>query len=399
MTAHEAARVGWLDLSSGASGDMLLGALVGAGVPLEVVRDALEPLGVPVAVDVEAVRRAGLAATRAAVSAPETGQPRRTLADVRTLLAALPDEGARGTAERVFETLATAEARVHGTSPDEVHFHEVGALDALADVVGVVAAVRHLRLDRLVASPVALGGGTTASAHGRLPVPAPAVLELVRAARLPTAASVADVELCTPTGAALVSTLADGFGAMPAMTVRHVGVGAGARDRDEAPNVVRLVVGDGAPGADGPPAAPAVVLEANVDDLDPRVWPTVVAALLAAGAADAWLTPVLMKKGRPAHVLSALVAPHDVGRVRELIYRQTSTLGVRETTTTKRPLARDVAAVEVEGHRIAVKRGFLPDGTLVTAQPEWEDIAAAATALGRSARDVLAAASDEARRL
>jgi uncharacterized protein (TIGR00299 family) protein len=393
-------RIGWLDLSSGASGDMLLGALVGAGVPVHVLASALAPLDLAIAFAVEPVQRAGLAATRVHVQLPAEPDVHRTWADVRELIAAVPSDGVRGAAGRVFAALATAEAGVHGIDPEQVIFHEVGALDAIADVVGVCAAVDHLGLDRLIASPIALGGGSASAAHGRLPVPVPAVLELLRAAGAPTVgAGAAAVELCTPTGAALVTVLADDYGPFPAMTVREIGAGAGARDLPDRPNVVRLVLGDGAAAGAEPPTEPAVLVETNVDDLDPRLWPGVLAALLDAGAADAWLTPILMKKGRPAHALSVLVDPAGLHRIRDLVYRHTSTLGLRESTLHKRPLDRRVAFVDVDGRQIAVKCGFLSDGRLVTAQPEWADVEAAASALGIAAREVLARASAAAREL
>jgi uncharacterized protein (TIGR00299 family) protein len=388
-------RRAWLDLSSGASGDMLLGAFVGAGVPVEVLADAVAPLDLPIGFAVESVRRGGLAATRVHVEVPPSDE-RRTWADVRMLLARLPEPGLRAASERVFAALAEAEGRVHGIPADEVHFHEVGALDAIADVVGVCAAYRSLADVALVASPVALGSGSVSAAHGRLPVPGPAVLELMRAAGAPTAGGGgAQVELCTPTGAALVTALAAEYGPMPPMTVATTGYGAGARDLPGSPNVVRLVLG--ADDADTVRSEPAVLLEANVDDLDPRVWPEVLAALMLAGAADAWLTPILMKKGRPAHTLAVLCAPGDAARLRELVYRQTSTLGLRQHATTKWPLDRDVRSVDVDGHRVAVKRGLLPDGTVVTVQPEWEDVRAVAAATGRPAREVLARADALAR--
>ena len=390
--------VAWLDLSSGASGDMLLGAFIGAGVPLDVLSVALAPLGLPVTFRSEAVQRGGLAATRVHVDTPPSDVPRRWT-DVQGLLEGLPDVHLRELASRVFAALAAAEGAVHGIPPDQVHFHEVGALDAIADVVGTCAAFLHLGPERLVASPVALGSGSAATAHGRIPVPGPAVLELLRASGTPTSGGgSAAMELCTPTGAALVTVLADDFGAMPAMTVQRVGTGAGARDLPDRSNVVRLVLGVEI-GSQEETVEPAVLLEANVDDLDPRLWPEVLAALLEAGAADAWLVPIVMKKGRPAHTLSVLADPDEVPSLRELVYRHTSTLGLRETPTTKRPLSRDIHHVNVDGQTIAVKRGVLPGGEVVTAQPEWEHVRAAARALGRPAREVLARASAAARDL
>jgi uncharacterized protein (TIGR00299 family) protein len=314
--------IGWLDLSSGASGDMLLGALVDAGVPLELLQTEVSRLGVDVKLATEAVTRAGLAATRVHVVTSEPDPPRRTLPEIRLLLERLTPPVAAA-ANRTFELLADAESRVHGITRDEVHFHEVGALDALADIAGACAGLLSLGLTELTASAIALGGGTAQTAHGQLPVPGPAVLEILRAAHAPGYGG-GDLELCTPTGAALVAAWATGFGPLPAMSVTSVGSGAGRRDPAGRPNVVRLVVGE--PVETATPAAGAagsIVIEANVDDLDPRAWPVVLDALLAAGADDAWLTPILMKKGRPAHQVSALCSQPAAAAVRATLFRET----------------------------------------------------------------------------
>jgi pyridinium-3,5-bisthiocarboxylic acid mononucleotide nickel chelatase len=381
-------RVGWLDLGSGVSGDMLLGAMVGAGVPLATLSAALEPLGLPITLRREDVRRGGLAAVRVHVDVPAGEQPHRTWADVRGLLDRLP-EPLRSSACGVFAALARAEAAVHGVPADDVHFHEVGALDAVADVVGVCAGVAALGLDRLVSSPIALGGGYVRTAHGRLPVPGPAVLALLADAAAPGHGGGVEEELATPTGVALVTALASDFGQLPPMRPAGTGTGAGARDPADRPNVVRLVVGE-ALAADRPHQV--VVLEANVDDLDPRAWPVVLADLLAAGALDAWLTPVLMKKGRPAHVVSALAEPVAVPAVRAALFRETTTLGVRESVVARQVLARRLHTVDVGGQPVAVKLGLGPDGEVVNAMPEWEDVVRAAGALDRPVKSVLAQA-------
>ena len=347
-------RTGWLDASSGASGDMLLGALLGAGVPLEVVQAAVDAVSPErVTLEREDVSRNGFAATRCHVRVADSATA-RTWSDVRVLLeqAAL-DPAVKDVALAVFGRLADAEARVHGTTAAEVHFHEVGALDAIADVVGVAAGFVHLGLDRLVCSPVAVGGGTVRIAHGPVGVPVPAVVELLRG--VPSYGGPVDLELTTPTGAALLVTLADEFGPQPPLAVDAVGVGAGGRDPEGHANVVRLLVGSG--GLEAPTSttgAGALVIETNVDDLDPRLWPDVIAALLAAGAADAWLTPILMKKGRPAHTLHVLVAGAAAADVRREIFRQTSTIGLREHSFAKTALDREFIAVDVEGQRVAV---------------------------------------------
>jgi len=375
----------WVDASSGASGDMLLGALVGAGVPLDVVQRAVDAVSPePVSLRVEPVTRNGFAATRVHVDVADSAH-HRAWRDVRTLLleSALSDD-VRDLALRVFERLAAAEGAVHGHDPLDVHFHEVGALDAIADVVGVCAGFAHLGATEVVVSPVAVGSGSVRGAHGVLPVPPPAVAELLRG--VPSYAGPGQGELCTPTGAALLTTLATSYGPQPPMTTRSVGTGAGGRDPESHANVLRLLVAE-AVGAD----ERLVVLETNVDDLDPRVWPEVITNVLAAGAKDAWLTPILMKKGRPAHTFRALVAAGDADEVRRTIFRETSTIGIRSYPVERAALPRETTSVTVDGIEIPVKLSLL-DGVVVTAQPEYDDVVRAAHALGRPVREVLARA-------
>jgi uncharacterized protein (TIGR00299 family) protein len=392
-------RVGWIDASSGASGDMLLGALLDAGVPIDVLRDAVDAVSPePVSLESEQATRNGFATTRCHVHVGDSVTA-RSWADIRALLEEAPlDQLVREVALEAFGRIAEAEARVHGTSVDDVHFHEVGALDSIADVVGVAAGFVHLDLDELVCSPVALGGGSVRIAHGRVGVPVPAVVELLR--DLPSYGGPVDLELTTPTGAALLATLADDFGPQPAMAVTTVGVGAGGRDPEGHANVVRLLVGespvDDRARSRSASTGSALVIEANVDDLDPRVWPDVIAALLDAGASDAWLSPILMKKGRPAHTLHVLVGADAADAVRREMFRQTSTIGVREQTFGKHALDREFVDVEVGGHRVAVKVARL-DGELMNVQPEYADVVTAAAALGRPVKDVLAEASARAR--
>jgi uncharacterized protein (TIGR00299 family) protein len=378
--------IGWLDLSSGASGDMLLGALVDTGVPLELLQTELDRFALPITLRAERVTRAGLAATKVHVDAAEPTPVHRRLSDVRELLARLTPPVADA-ASRTFERLATAEAKVHGIGIDEVHFHEVGALDALADVAGVCAGFLSLQLSALTAGPIALGGGRVATAHGDLPIPGPAVLELLSGSGAVVLGGGDHLELCTPTGAALVTTIATGYGPLPPMQIGATGSGAGGRDTPGRANVARLVLGE--PTTE---QAPSVIIAANIDDLDPRAWPSVLEALLAAGADDAWLTPILMKKGRPAHTLSALMTESRASRIREVFFRETTTLGVRETAATKTALAREFRSVEVDGQPIAVKIGRDASGQLVNAMPEWDDVVRAAAALGQPVKRVLARA-------
>lgn len=383
-------RVGWLDTACGASGDMLLGALLGAGVPLAVLTGAVDALDIGVQLRAETVLRAGLSATLVHVDRPEGDQPHRTWGEVRTLIenAPLDPEVARRSL-LVFGTLATAEGLVHGIEPAAVTFHEVGAWDSLADVVGCCAGLAHLGLSALHAAPLALGGGGVSTEHGDLPVPVPAVVEVLRLAAAPSYGGPLDVELTTPTGAALLGVHVQTYGYQPAMTVTAHGTGAGSRDLPNRPNVLRLLIGETTELA-----APRLILvEANIDDLDPRLWPGVLAALLAAGAIDAWLTPILMKKGRPAHTVAVLTALGELAAVERAFFTETTTIGVRRTAIDGRTeLNRRTETIDVYGHQVRVKVAEL-DGIVVSATPEWVDVAAAAAALGKPAKQVLAAAS------
>jgi pyridinium-3,5-bisthiocarboxylic acid mononucleotide nickel chelatase len=396
-------RVGWVDATHGISGDMLLGACVDAGVELAVIQAAIDRLGLPepVVVTRVPVRRGALGATQAVVSKGSSVQ-RRTLVDVLALLdRSDPDVGAP--AAGVFRRLAEAEARVHQVGVEEVHFHEVGALDSIADVVGVVAGLQALGVDRLVCSPIALGGGRAMTEHGPIPVPGPAVAELLRASSAPAFGGPVEIELATPTGVALMVTLADEFGPMPSMRPDLVGTGAGTSDPAGHPNITRLVVGEALAttlDANGlePALAPAVVVEANVDDLDPRLWPQVLAELLAAGASDAWLTPILMKKGRPAHTLSVLAPPEYAERLEQVVFAQTSTIGLRRHPVDKRALPRESVVVRVDDHEVRVKVARL-NGRIVNAVPEYDDVARIAAERGVPATVVLDAARAAAQAL
>lgn len=379
--------IGWVDASGGVSGDMLLGACLDAGADPAAVQGAIDALGLPerLTITAEAVVRGGLAATRAVVTA-EASRTHRRLGDVLALLERA-DPDVRAPATAVFRALADAEARVHRMSAEDVRFHEVGALDAIADVVGVVAALRALAVDRVVCSPIALGGGRATSAHGPIPVPGPAVLELLRAGGAPASGGPVDVELATPTGVALMVALAADFGPLPPLHPVAVGTGAGDRDPDGHANVTRLVVG----AASAPELSTEVVIAANVDDLDPRLWPQVLADLLAAGASDAWLAPIVMKKGRPAHTLSVLAPPEHAERLEALMFRQTSTIGLRRHPVTKRALPRQSTTVEVYGEPVRVKVARLGD-EVVSAAPEYDDVQRVAAVRGLPAKVVLAAA-------
>jgi pyridinium-3,5-bisthiocarboxylic acid mononucleotide nickel chelatase len=382
----------WVDAGNGAAGDMLLAALLDAGADLDAVRSGLRGLAVgPLDVAVGQVRRHGLRALHADVRVPPDDVS-RDLADVTAVLAAAPlPAEARAFALAVFERLAHAEARVHGVGVAEIHFHEVGALDAIADVTGCALALHSLDLlgpAVRVVSPVAAGSGVVRAAHGPLPVPVPAVLELLTEAGAPLRSHPAAMELCTPTGAALLATLATGWGPMPDCVPASVGTGAGTADPEGHPNVVRVVVGSSSSAPDWT-SVELHRVDATVDDLDPRVWPDVLDALRTAGAADAWCSPALMRKGRPGQVLSVLVDPSRLDGVCRVVFEQTTSLGVRVSTVSRRSLRRDRVEVTVGGVVVGVKRGLLGD-RVVTAQPEYDEARKAARAAGRPVHEVLA---------
>ena len=371
---------------------MFLGALVDAGAPLDTIRDAVDRVGVEsIPLVAEIVQRGGIAATQVHVRAPATSVV-RTWANIRsTLEAADLAEPVRARALDVFERLARAEAAAHRTSPEQVRFHEVGALDAIADVVGAAAGLHALGVTRVVATPVAVGHGMVRSEHGLMPVPGPAVLALLQEVHAPTYSGDAPYELCTPTGAAILASIVDSWGGMPLMRPTSAGAGAGTRDLDEMPNVLRIVLGE--EWAD-PSAAPAtaVLLEANVDDLDPRLWPSVLQRLHGGGRVGRVADPDPDEEG-PA-------GAHAVGAGRARAGRgpcgAPSSSRPRRSGCARRSSAnaRSTAAshvVDVDGAQIRVKLALL-DGAVTNAQPEYEDVLAAAEKLGRPVKSVLAAA-------
>jgi len=378
----------YVDCVAGVAGDMLLGALLDAGASLDAVRGGLARLGVDgLTVAVERVVRHGIGAARVRVTAPEAQGVHRDWAAVRGLLehAALPPRAA-ALAHDAFRRLAEAEGRIHGVQPERVHFHEVGAADAIADVCGVALALDDLGVERAVCSPLPVARGFVRAAHGRLPLPAPATLELLRGA--PLVGVDGDGELVTPTGAALLAAACDAFGPVPALTLAAIGYGAGTRDTPERPNVVRVLLGEAQPGAS---RRDAVLVACTLDDLTPELVPDAVAACTAAGALDVWVAPVQMKKGRPGVVLTAVARPAAEPAVAVAMLRATTTLGVRVTPVTRYELARERTHVDIDGERVGVKLGRL-DGEVVNAAPEHDDVARAAAALGRPVRAVWARA-------
>ena len=393
-------RVCYFDCFAGAAGDMILGALLDSGVPTSVVEAAVGDLDLAGwSLSVNDVDRAGLRVTRAVVHV-QPDSTERSLADIEEVLttSALSDE-VRTLAISAFRTLGRAEATVHGVDISEIHFHELGALDTIIDIVGACAGFDHLDPGHTAVSPLPLGSGTVEAAHGLLPVPVPAVVEVLAAAKVPVIPGGIG-ETITPTGAALLVTFADTFGAPPPMRLEATGYGAGERDT-ALPNVVRLLVGEAeVPSTDlNPPlAADAFVIEANIDDMTPELVANACERLLLTGASDAWTTPITMKKGRSALTLSVLVQPERKDGVLDVLFAETSTLGVRMYPVSKEALERDTVAVEVEGQVVRVKIG-IRNGRIVNRAPEYEDARTAARELDLPLKEVYDLALEQARDL
>lgn len=367
----------YYDCFSGISGDMHLGALIDLGVDPERMRAGLAGLGLPGwELRVARVSRGGIEATRAEVCLGPARQPARHLAEVSEIIQrAGLSARAQGLALAAFQRLAEAEGRVHGCPPEALHFHEVGAVDALVDVVGAALGLEQLGWPRVVAGPIELGSGYAECAHGRLPVPAPATLELLRA--VPTRLGGQPFEATTPTGAAILTAAAERFGEPAGLAVQRIGYGAGARDGGALPNLLRLLLAQEWPSQQ----ADLVELECNLDDLSPELHPFVIERLLAAGALDAYLVPVVMKKGRAGILLRALCEPHQVTTLTNLLFAETTTLGVRRRSLWRTALPRSIAELPTRFGPVPVKVARLPDGRR-RVKPEYEACRALALAQG-----------------
>jgi pyridinium-3,5-bisthiocarboxylic acid mononucleotide nickel chelatase len=363
----------WLNPASGISGDMFLGALLDLGAPLDGVRAAVAATGLTGwELSAERVTRGGVGATRAVVTVTDTATERRAA----ELLARVGRAGS-GVAAAAVRAIAEVEANIHGVPVDDVHLHEIGGLDTVVDTVGVGAALDLLGVSEVHCGPVALGSGTVATRHGVLPVPAPATAALLAGAGAQVTGA-GTGETVTPTGAALLVAAGARFGRVPAMALRGVGYGAGGRDPADRANVLQVLLGERA----GSTTEQMALLETNVDDVTGEVLGHLVARLLAAGAADAWLSPIVMKKGRPAHTVHVLAAPERAAECERIVLAETGSLGLRRIPVDRTALPRRTTTVDVEGHAVRVKHG--PWG----AKPEHDDVAAAAAALGLPLREV-----------
>ena len=369
----------YFDCFSGAAGDMILGALVDAGASEEFVLSQIDALSLDANLIFSTTSKNGIRALRATVTS-STGSP-RSWNDVSNLLSnAKLNEQVRTRSLSISRSLFNAEARVHGVQLELAHLHETAADDALIDIVGSCAALENLNPEIVFSSALPLGTGAIESVHGRLPVPAPAVLELLEGVPVIGAGS---GELVTPTGAALIKGFTGRFSELPSLVLSTTGYGAGDRDL-ELPNVVRVLVGE---LLKEPAAKQAWVVETNIDDMTPELLPYVVERLIEAGASDAWITPVTMKKGRLAFKLTALCDPSERTRVLDVLYSETTTLGARMRPVVKDELEREHIDAEFEGHNVKVKLGRR-GGRVVTASPEYEDAVQAARATGAPLKDV-----------
>lgn len=381
-------KIAYFDCFSGAAGDMIVGALIDAGAPRDELLAGLGALGISgYELAAEKVRKQGLSATRFDVTlTDQANQPHRHLEDVYSILnAASLTDSVRAKAKAIFRRLAEAEASVHGTTVDKIHFHEVGAVDAIVDVVGAASALELLGIERVVCSELRVGSGTVKCAHGVLPVPAPATLELIKGILFRGGDE--EGELLTPTGAAVLTTLADSFGPVPAMRVTAIGHGAGSRDGAHGPNVLRVLIGESEAEAE---SDRVTVLETNIDDATPEMVGHCIERLLAEGALDAYVVPITMKKGRPGMLLAVIAPPEKVDALERIVFAESTTLGIRRHEVLRSKLRRVIETVETPYGPIRMKIGS--GAGIVTAGPEYEDCRRAALEHEVALRTVMEAA-------
>jgi uncharacterized protein (TIGR00299 family) protein len=388
----------YLDCFAGISGDMFLGALLDLGVSEDALRAELSKLQLPgYQISSRRVVKQNISATKFDVITLEDSTPHRGVATTHhqhrgyaEIIAMIEKSGlseaVRERAERVFRRIGEAEAKIHGIPLEKVHFHEIGAVDSIVDVVGACIAVEALGVDEIQASPPRLGSGFVETAHGRFPVPAPATLELLKG--IPVQSSSDPVELVTPTGAALLAEFCTKFGPMPAMSIEKIGYGAGSRDLEKAPNVLRAVLGVASVTSTRSDETDAVaVIETNIDDMNPQLFGDVMEHVLAAGALDVFLTPVQMKKNRPGTLLTVLCERNRVDALAELLLTHTTSFGVRVHEAQRRKLAREIVTVTTKFGDIEVKVGRL-GGKVVTRSPEFDSCQQAAARFNIGVKDV-----------
>lgn len=362
----------YFDCFAGASGNMILGGLVALGVDREDLLRQLRSIA-PVGFEIEfaTVDRSGISAVHANVSVPDE-KDHRHLSDVEKIIDdSAVSEIVKQRSKAIFRCLAEAEARVHGIEIDRVHFHEVGAMDAIIDIVGACIGFEMLGIEHFVCSKIHVGSGFVEMAHGKFPVPPPAVTELLHG--IPFYSTEIEGELATPTGVAIVSTLCDEYGQIPEITVERIGYGAGSRQYEKFPNAIRLMLGESADAAASAGIDRLVLLETNIDDLSPQILGYVMDRAFELGALDCWFTPIQMKKNRPAVMVSVLCESDKRSALTDLIYTETSTLGIRIREVERECLAREIVRVETDFGGIDVKIGKL-NGRVVNAMPEYDQV-------------------------
>jgi uncharacterized protein (TIGR00299 family) protein len=385
-------KIAYFDCFSGISGDMTLGALVDAGVELSALEAELRRLNLPNwKISAEKVKRGAIFATQVKVEAAETHHHRGLTEILRLIGQANLAPRIAERATRIFRRLGEAEAKVHHVDVEKVHFHEVGAVDAIIDIVGAAIGFELLGIDEFACSPLDVGTGNVKTAHGMLPVPAPATAELLRGS--PTYSSGIAKELVTPTGAAIATTLATRFDEMPAINLQTIGYGAGSADLAERPNVLRLLVGDAVGMEKGERwDVPVTVIEANLDDMNPQIYGYFVEQALAAGALDVFSTPVQMKKNRPGILVTLMCESASVNKLIDLIFRETTTIGVRTHEVRRRTLEREIVPVATPLGEVRMKVSRM-NGTMLNATPEYEDCRQIAAQKGVPLKQVIALAN------
>ena len=381
----------YLDCFSGISGDMCLGALIDAGVDEKRLREDL--LRLPLYdwdMRIEKKNRRGINGTVVDIAVREDRQPHRDFNDIKGILngCSLPDR-ARDSALRIFARLAEAEGKVHGLPADRVHFHEVGGVDSIIDIVGTSLALYYLEVDRVICSPVPPGRGTVNCRHGLLPVPAPATAELLKG--IPLASLDVEGELVTPTGAAIAATMAREFGSLPEMKVESLGYGFGSKDFG-IPNFLRVFIGESAAEAYSYHTDAVLVMETNIDDMNPEFMGHVLDRLFSCGALDAFISPAYMKKSRPGYLLTVLCHPPLKDSVLKVLFEETSTLGVRCRQEQRSMLGRRISGVDTPYGTVRVKYALSGDGKVLRAAPEYEDCKNIAREKGVPLREIYEAA-------
>lgn len=381
-------RIAYLDCMSGISGDMTLGALIDAGVDVQAIQDGIDSLGLPSCrLVTEDVKRRGFRATNLTVE-HEPEHAHRHLHHITEMIdQSVLTERQQQLAKDIFSKLATAEAKVHGSTIEKVHFHEVGAVDSIADIVGAAMGFDLLGVESIICSPIPTGHGFIKIAHGRVSIPAPATAELL--AGIPLAPCDIEAELTTPTGAAIVATLAKSFGPLPGMTIEKIGYGAGDKDFAEQGNILRLLIGS---AEDRVLTDHVEVLETNLDDSTGETVGHTIDRLLGAGALDVYTTPIQMKKNRPATKVSVLCEASQRSALEAILFRETSTLGIRRWTASRRRLVRETVSVTTEWGEISGKRITNVDGS-VRFSPEYDLCAKVAREHDVPLRDVMQQAS------